>query len=158
MLFKDTIKKYNSKRFFTKVINFIRLKDEDDYNFYKNICDLIDNPILVKKDNYEKVNNLIQSKLGTIFLNSFAGKEIEDIDEVKAFCKNIYNFKIQNISIEYYQKIGSIESSFTRVRTKRINRIKQEWDIELRKLKRENPDVLNIIKIKELDDIINQLK
>lgn len=158
MLFKDSIKKYNSKRFFTKVINFIRLKDEDDYSFYKNILDLINNPILVKKDDYNKVNELIQSGLGTTFLNSFAGQEIKDIDEIKAFCQNIYNFKIQNICIEYYNKISSITSSFTRVRTRRINEIQKAWNEARMKLKIENPNVLDIEKIKELDNIINKLK
>lgn len=158
LLFKDSIKKHNSKRFFTKIINFIRLKDEDDYNFYKNIMDLINNPILVKKDDYNKVNELIQSGLGTTFLNSFAGQEIKDIDEIKAFCQNIYNFKIQNICIEYYERISSITSSFTRVRTRRINEIQKSWSETLRKLKVENLNVLDIEKIKELDGIKNKLK
>lgn len=157
MLYKDCIKSHNSRTFFTLVLKFTRLKTVEDYEFYSFIAKHINRPIFVKSKDYNAVIGLIHSYIGTIFLNSFTGKEIENIDEIKAFCENIYNFKIQNISIEYYQKIGSIESSFTRVKTKRINRLKQEWDAELRKLKRENPNVLDIIKIKELDDIITNL-
>ena len=157
MLYKDCIKFHNSRTFFTFVLKFTRLKTIEDYEFYSFIAKRINRPIFVKSKDYNAVIDLIHSYIGTILLNSFTGKEIENIDEIKAFCENIYEFKIQNISIEYYTKIKDIDSAFKRVKTKRINRLKREWNIELRKLKKENPNVLNITKIKELDDIINNL-
>lgn len=157
LLFLRNCLRENNKTFFTKVINFTRLKTEADFNFYNNLLNYTKKPVLVKSEDYIAVINLILRPEGRIFLNSFGDKAIEDIDTISKFCKDLYEKKIDMIYLNFTDKIKRTKKMSKFSKTSQINSLKKLWKRELDALLTENNKVLEIDKIFKLNNEIGEL-
>lgn len=147
----------NNKRFFILTMNFCRFENEDDFKFYNFILERGRKPVFADRKDYVKILKLVSSSEGMLFLNSYQGQKIENIDEISKICKNLYKNKIEKVYQNFKDRLGKTNSLNSRVRTRQINSIKKLWKREINMLLSENSKVLEIPKIKEIDILVGGL-
>lgn len=147
----------NNKRFFILTMDFCRFENEDDFKFYNFILERERKPVFADRKDYAKILKLVASKEGILFLNSFQGQKIENINVISKVCKNLYENKIEKVYQNFKDRLGKTNSLNSRVRTRQINSIKKLWNREMNILLSENPKVLEIPKIREIDILVGGL-
>lgn len=147
----------NNKRFFILTMNFCRFENKDDFKFYNFILERGRKPVFADRKDYTKILKLVYSAEGTLFLNSYQGQKIENINVISKICKNFYENKIEKVYQNFKYKLGNTNSLNSRVRTRQINSIKKLWKREINMLLSENPKVLEIPKIREINIMVGSL-